>query len=79
MANSKRRRWTLDFLRELTVSGDARVAAERAGVDHSEVWLRRLQEPHFAAYWEAALRLRADFAARIERGPSGPPLRSWEG
>ena len=71
MAKSKRRRWTLDFLRELTLTGDVRLAAARVGVEHAEVWLRRLQEPHFAGYWDAALRLRQDFLAQIQMGAQG--------
>lgn len=78
MANQKPRRWTASFLRELVMTGDARLAAGRAGVDHSEAWMRRLEEPHFARYWEAALRMREEFAANIgATGPStaigGPP------
>lgn len=68
MAKSRRRRWTASFLRELLMTGDARTAAQRAGVDHSEVWVRRLEEPNFAGYWDAAVRLRADLMAGFEAG-----------
>jgi hypothetical protein len=65
MADSKRRQWTGQFLRELTLCGDPRLAAERAGVTPGEAWIRRMAEPHFASYWDAALRLRADLVEGI--------------
>jgi hypothetical protein len=63
MANRLRRRWTLEFLRELVFGGDSRLAAEWVGVSHSHVWMRRLREPKFAGLWDAALRLHAQLAA----------------
>lgn len=81
MANRLRRRWTLEFLRELVFAGDCRLAAEWVGVSHSHVWMRRLKEPKFAGLWDAALRLNAELSMRAEvRGtrPSAgiPPSRS---
>ena len=69
MTKFKRRRWTLAFLRELMMTGDSRLAAERAGVGHSEVWVRRMAEPHFAGYWDAALRLREEMGATLAPSP----------
>ena len=81
MTKSKRRLWTASFLRELTMTGDARLAAERAGVDHGEAWVRRMAEPNFAAYWDAALRLREDWLEQnapslSQRRAAGPSLSS---
>lgn len=70
MTNSKRRPWTGSFLRELVMTGDSRLAAARAGVDHAEVWVRRMAEPNFAGYWEAALRMREDLVAGLSPSPS---------
>ena len=64
--------WVAAFLRELTFAGDARLAAEWVGVSLSHVWMRRLQEPKFAAYWDAALSLNAALAAAAEARSSRP-------
>ena len=85
MANRLRRRWTIEFLRELTFAGDSRLAAKWVGVSHSHVWMRRLKEPKFAGLWDAAMRLNAQLEAAAQarlrgllRQPFGlpPPQQS---
>jgi len=75
-------RWTIAFLRALERTGEARAAAEDAGVDHTTAYQRRRAHAEFAADWAAALergraereRVRAaELAGRVEwlrRAPS---------
>ena len=79
MANRLRRRWTLEFLRELVFAGDSQLAAEWVGVSHSHVWMRRLKERNFARWWDAAMRLNAAFEAAAEARANGPSTISSAG
>ena len=48
-------RWCGPFLRALERSGEARRAAEEAGIDHTTAYNRRRAHPEFAAAWADAL------------------------
>jgi hypothetical protein len=65
-----KQRWTLSFLRQLTLTGNARLAAERAGLDYTMVCGRRLREREFAGLWEAALNMRVHWLEWHRRFPS---------
>lgn len=62
-------RWTMAFLRELTRTGDARLAAERCGLDYSEVCRRQLRERDFAGLCVAALNMRVRWLELRRRFP----------
>jgi hypothetical protein len=48
-------RWTIPFLRALERTGNARAAAEDAGIDHTTAYGRRKAHADFAAAWAEAL------------------------
>lgn len=48
-------RWVAVFLKQLERTGNVRVAAERAGVDHTTPYQRRKMHAGFAERWEGAL------------------------
>ena len=68
MAVSKPR-WTLPFLRQLVLTGDAPLAAQRSNVSYARVCRRRLQKREFAGLWEAALNMRAHWLELRRRFP----------
>jgi hypothetical protein len=51
----KEPRWAIPFLRALARTGEARAAAEDAGIDHSTAYARRRAHPEFAGLWRGAL------------------------
>src|SRR5688572_25782139 len=57
--------WVKLFLRELERTGNVRISAERAGIDHSSAYQRRRRHAGFAERWEEAV-------ARFKEAP--PPL-----
>ena len=61
-------RWVPAYLRELVVTGDARRAAGRAGVDIGALFDWRELSWEFTDLWEAALMLRADLLTVVEAG-----------
>src|SRR3954451_2591125 len=58
--------WAMYFLRARERTGQARAAAEGAGVDHTTAYARRKAHAEFAAAWAAALRAHAAAKARAE-------------
>jgi len=83
-------RWVIAFLRALARTGEVRVAAEDAGVDHSTAYARRRTHAEFASLWRGALAAHAQWGKRDQdeaiaavRNPStihssvdGPPPRA---
>src|SRR3954452_431301 len=69
-------RWTLAFFRALERTGQVRVAAEDAGIDHSTAYARRRAHADFAAAWADAIaahraRVKSEQEAEIEALKSG--------
>lgn len=54
-AAKKEPRWVVPFLRALARTGEARAAAEDAGIDHTTAYARRRAHPDFAGLWRGAL------------------------
>lgn len=81
-------RWTVAFLRALERTGQARTAAEDAGIDHTTAYARRRAHAEFAVAWEEALKAHSAAKARAEeaeiaairtgRSPSLPAHASSE-
>jgi hypothetical protein len=78
----KEPRWTVAFLRALERTGQARAAAEDAGIDHTTAYNRRKAHGDFAAAWGEALKANAarvaeEQAEELERlkamKPAPPP------
>src|SRR5947209_438036 len=61
-------RWVIAFLRALERTGEARAAAEAAGVDHSTAYARRRTHADFALAWAEALKRFRAAKARREKG-----------
>jgi hypothetical protein len=73
MAERKEPAWVGAYLAALERSGNARLAAVEAGIDHTTAYQRRLKRPEFGAAWAAALeRWRADGAVDGARSPPAP-------
>ena len=81
----KEPRWVVPFLRALARAGEARAAAEDAGIDHSTAYARRRTHPGFAGLWlgalaahdEAKKREEEEGIAAVEKAPSpGSPAAS---
>ncbi|HEY6047975.1 MAG TPA: hypothetical protein VIV07_02910 [Sphingomicrobium sp.] len=71
-------RWVVPFLRALERTGEARTAAEDAGIDHTTAYQQRRMHPDFALAWEQALEAHAAAKKRAEadRPLSLPSLRN---
>ena len=72
----KEPRWVVPFLRALERTGEVRVAAKDAGIDHSTAYARRKAHGEFADAWAAALeahgaRVKAEEEAEIGALRSG--------
>jgi hypothetical protein len=77
---ARRPKWALNFLRQLVLTGDPRLAAEAAGVAYADVCRRRLSDWDFAGMWRAALNMRVRWLELQRRYPDigrrpAPPLR----
>src|SRR4051794_21378387 len=59
-------RWVAPFLRALERTGQARSAADDAGIDHTTAYARRTAHEEFAAAWAAALAAHSAAEARAE-------------
>ena len=64
-------RWVIPFLRALARTGEARVAAEDAGIDHSTAYARRRAHAEFAGLWLGALAAHRELKKREEEARSG--------
>jgi hypothetical protein len=77
-------RWTIAFLRALERTGNARAAAEDAGIDHSTAYARRKVHEEFADAWDAAVyryavakeAREAEEIARLKKAPPPHFVRS---
>ena len=58
--------WEQPFLEALAATGNARLSAARAGVDHTTAYQRRLKCPQFAEAWAQTMEGRAGAAVRAE-------------
>jgi hypothetical protein len=81
MAKSKR--WKIPFLRQLVITGDARLAAAALHIPHADLCRRRLRDREFGGLWEAALNMRGHWLELRRPYPDlggGPasPLRDRE-
>jgi hypothetical protein len=59
-------RWVVPFLRALERTGEARAAAEDAGIDHTTAYARRKAHADFAAAWAEALEKHRAERKRVE-------------
>jgi hypothetical protein len=59
-------RWVTPFLRALARTGQARAAAEDAGIDYTTAYARRKAHAEFASLWRGALAAHAQFVKRDE-------------
>ena len=59
-------RWVIPFLRALARTGEARTAAEDAGIDHSTAYARRRAHAEFAGLWLGALAAHRELKKREE-------------
>jgi hypothetical protein len=62
----KEPRWAITFLRALERTGQVRLAAKDAGIDHSTAYARRKAHREFAHAWAAALEAHAAAIAQAE-------------
>src|SRR5687767_14843671 len=66
--------WVKLFLRELERTGNVRISAERAGIDHSSAYQRRRRHAGFAERWEQAVaRFKETPPPSFAKATDGPP------
>jgi hypothetical protein len=67
MTNAKS--WKVSFLRQLVLTGDARLAAAALHIPYADVCRRRLRDREFAGLCEAALNMRVRWLELRRRFP----------